>query len=51
MNELNQKAKEYGMKINIKKMKKMVISKEAGKKLNIYVNGGKIDQVSNIWAQ
>src|SRR6201996_432643 len=45
MNELNQKAENYGMKINIKKTKTIVISKEAGKILNIYVNGGKIDQV------
>src|SRR5919106_4121377 len=45
MDRLNKTAKEYGMKINVKKTKTMVVSKKGGAKINIKVDGKIIEQV------
>lgn len=45
MNRLEEIAKKYDMKINVKKTKVMVVSKEAGKKINITIDGKMIEQV------
>jgi hypothetical protein len=39
MDSISNKAEEYGMKVNIKKTKVMVISKHVGKRVCIYMNG------------
>ena len=44
MDGLNTTSLEYGMKINIKKTKVMKVSKVGGK-VNITINGTKIEQV------
>ena len=45
MNALCVTAKEYGMKLNIKKTKVMIISKKRGEKINTYVDRQKLEQV------
>ena len=45
MDRLSKTAKEYDMKINVKKTKTMVVSKKGGVKINIKVDGKKIEQV------
>jgi len=39
MNNLNKVNREFGMKINVKKMKVMCISRKGNNKLKIYVDG------------
>ena len=46
MDRLNDTARKYMMKINIKKTKVMKISKKGGGKIDIYVNGERIEQVT-----
>jgi hypothetical protein len=46
MDRLNRTAKEYDMKINVKKTKRMVVSKEGGVKISIVVDGQNIEQVT-----
>src|SRR5918996_2553611 len=45
MDRLNKTAKEYDMKINVKKNETMVVSKKGGAKINIKVDGKIIEQV------
>jgi hypothetical protein len=45
MDKLNS-ADIYGMKINVKKTKVMVVSREAGREVNIVVDGQKVEQVN-----
>jgi len=45
MKRLEETAKEYDMKVNVKKTKVMVVSKEEGKIANIVIDGQKIEQV------
>ena len=45
MDRLNKTAKEYNMKINVKKTKTMVISTEEGSQVNIIVDGQRVEQV------
>ena len=45
MDRLSKTAKEYGMKINVKKTKTMVVSKKGGAKINIKMDGKKIEPV------
>jgi hypothetical protein len=47
MDSLNSTAERYGMKINIKKTKVMKVSKKTGGKVNIKINGNKIEQVQS----
>jgi len=47
MDCLNATAERYGMKINIKKTKVMKVSRVTGDKINILINGKKIDQVQS----
>src|SRR6476469_4933870 len=46
MDSLNTTAKHYDMKINIKKTKAMVVSRNGGAKVNITVEGQSVEQVS-----
>src|SRR6476619_3119213 len=46
MDSLNRTAKHYDMKINIKKPKAMVVSRNGGKRVNIPVEGQSVEQVS-----
>jgi len=46
MDKLNEKAEEYGMRINGPKTKAMRISREGGGEVNIYINGEKVQQVN-----
>src|SRR6476619_5146657 len=46
MDSLNTTAKHYDMKINIKKTKAMVVSRNGGEKVNITVEGQSVEQVS-----
>ena len=46
MDILNTTAKHYDMKINIKKTKVMVVSRNGGERVNITVEGQSIEQVS-----
>jgi hypothetical protein len=45
MNRLNETAKRYDMKINVKKTKVMVVSREEGKAVNLTIDGHKVEQV------
>ena len=45
MNRVNDTGKEYGMKINVKKTKVMVVSKEERKEVRIMVDGQRVEQV------
>ena len=45
MNGLNRAAEEYGMRINVKKTKAMVISRIEGKKVGIKIGQHKVEQV------
>src|SRR5580698_3994309 len=45
MNRLNETAKRYDMKINVKKTKAMVVSREEGKAVNLTTDGHKVEQV------
>jgi len=45
MDGLNSAAKAYDMKINVKKTKIMVVSREEGRTANITVDGQKVEQV------
>ena len=47
MDRLNATAEQYGMKINIKKTKVMRVSKKAGGKVDIQINGCRIEQVKS----
>src|SRR2546425_6717000 len=47
MNKLNDTAENFGMKINIKKTKTMVVRWDAGGVVNITVDGKKIEQVKS----
>src|SRR6478736_6417392 len=46
MDSLNTTAKHYDMKINIKKTKAMVVSRNGGERMNIPVEGQSVEQVS-----
>jgi hypothetical protein len=46
INTLETTAKNYDMRINVKKTKTMLVSKEVGKKMNIIINGQVVEQVS-----
>src|SRR6476619_1966357 len=46
MGSLNTTAKHYDMKINIKKTKAMVVSRNGGERVNITVEGQSVEQVS-----
>src|SRR6476619_7413923 len=46
MDNLNTTAKHYDMKINIKKAKAMVVSRNGGERVNITVEGQSVEQVS-----
>src|SRR6476619_7440079 len=46
MDSLNTTAKHYDVKINIKKTKAMVVSRNGGEKVNITVEGQSVEQVS-----
>src|SRR6476469_9721417 len=46
MDSLNTTAKQYDMKINIKKTKAMVVSSNGGERVNIIVKGQSVEQVS-----
>src|SRR6478609_276624 len=46
MDSLNTIAKHYDMKINIKKTKAMVVSRNGGERVNITVEGQSVEQVS-----
>src|SRR6476469_6481986 len=46
MDSLNTTAKHYDMKINIKKTKAMVVSRNGGESVNIIVEGQSVEQVS-----
>ena len=45
MDRLNEVAKSYKMKINVKKTKTMVVSRTEGKTVNILIEGQKVEQV------
>jgi exonuclease III len=47
MNRLNETAKKYDMKINVKKTKVMVVSKDEGKTINITIDGQRVEQVKS----
>jgi len=47
MDCLNEIADRYGMKINTKKTKIMKVSRKTGDKINITINGKKIEQVQS----
>jgi len=46
MDNLNKVTREFGMKINAKKMKVMCISRNENNKLKIHVGGQQVEQVS-----
>ena len=46
MDSLNTTAKHYDMKINIKKTKAMVVSRNGGERVNITVEGQSAEQIS-----
>jgi hypothetical protein len=46
MDGLNETAKRYDMKINVKKTKAMVVSREEGRAVNIVIDGQKVEQVA-----
>src|SRR6476619_428026 len=46
MNSLNTTARHYDMKINIKKTKAMVVSRNGRERVNITVEGQSVEQVS-----
>ena len=46
MDRLNTTAKHYNMKINIKKIQAMVVSRNGGERVNITVEGQIVEQVS-----
>ena len=48
MDELNNASKKYGMKINVKKTKVMKISKKGGGRVNLLIDGQKVEQVDNL---
>src|SRR5580692_4117045 len=45
MNRLNETAKRYDMKINVKKTKVMAVSREEGRAGNLTIDGHKVEQV------
>jgi hypothetical protein len=45
MDGLNGTAKRYDMKINVKKTKSMVVSRDEGRTVNIVIDGDKVEQV------
>ena len=46
MDALNKTAEEYGMKINVEKIKVMVVSRTGGETVSIYIDGRKVEAVS-----
>src|SRR6478609_12099134 len=46
MDSLNTKAKHYDMKINIKKTKAMVVSRNGGERVNTTIEGQSVEQVN-----
>ena len=46
MNGLERAAKGFAMKINVKKTKTMVVSRNGGKSVNIVIDGKKVEQVT-----
>ena len=46
MDNLNKVIREFGMKINVKKTKVMCMSRKGNNKLEIYVDGQQVEQVS-----
>ena len=44
MDRMNETSKRYGMKINVKKTKTMIVSKSGGV-VNVLVDGQKVEQV------
>ena len=44
MDKLNEKAQEYGMRVNVKKTKVMKISRNGGGEVNICINGQRVEQ-------
>ena len=47
MDRLNEVAKSYKMKINVKKTKTMIVSQTEGKTVDISIEGQKVEQVKN----
>ena len=47
MNNLNDTAKKYNMKINVQKTKAMVVAKDGGGEVNIKIDGQRLEQVTN----
>ena len=47
MDNLHRTAEQYGMRINIKKTKVMMVSRRVGQKVNIRINGKSIEQVQS----
>jgi len=45
MDRVNETSKRYGMKINVKKTKTMIVSKSGGGVVNVLVDGQKVEQV------
>src|SRR5580698_1937762 len=45
MNRLNETAKRYAMKMNVKKIKVMVVSRGEGRAVNLTIDGHKVEQV------
>ena len=45
VDRLDEASKRYEMKINVKKTKVMIVSKKAGKKLKIVIDGKEVEQV------
>src|SRR5580704_12340221 len=46
MNGLTETAKKYDMKINVKKTKAMVVSRDEGRVVNLVVDGQRVEQVT-----
>src|ERR1700754_1595261 len=46
MNDLNETAKKYGMKINVRKTQTMIVSRKKGGIVNIEIDGRKVEQVA-----
>ena len=47
MDNLHTTAEQYGMRINIKKTKVMMVSRRVGQRVNIRINGKSIEQVQS----
>ena len=46
MNDLNETAKKYGMKINVRKTQTMIVSRKKGSIVSIEIDGLKVEQVA-----